>query len=345
MPSLTAGAPRPDVVWLPVSLPPTPPAWLSGKVVLCTRSPLHPGQMGRAAPHSGLEAAATEGHQGLSGLMEPIRCRAQSPVLGGRLAGLGPGTAECLTFPQGVCRSHGRRIVAGLLPVHVLDGALLSHLGASLGRRPTPSWTVHTLAWGRDHSCSIPGPPVTHTRVTPAPCGSGSQLLLWPGRVCAPTGSQPQRPRWPRRGSPLTPTPPPQGSPCLNPHHGLALHSAADTPTQLSRPRPPLCGFPRPDYPPSPASWWGSGAGLPGARGAQHGHPGGLKKSSQSLAQPNVQMPPQVLPPAQPGHQGGCSVPGPASAEQSRTGRTSLLPHTLLGQTRAAQVLSPAPGK
>lgn len=101
--------------------------------------------------------------------------------------------------------------------MHVLDGALLSHLGASLRRRPTPSWTVHTLAWGRDHSCSIPGPPVTHTRVTPAPCGSGSQLLLWPGRVCAPTGSQPQCPRWPRRGSPLTPTPPPQGSPCLNP--------------------------------------------------------------------------------------------------------------------------------
>lgn len=72
LPSLTAGAPRPDVVWLPASLPPTPPAWLSGKVVLCTRSPLHPGQMGRAAPHSGLEAAATEGRQGLSGLMEPI---------------------------------------------------------------------------------------------------------------------------------------------------------------------------------------------------------------------------------------------------------------------------------
>lgn len=110
--------------------------------------------------------------------------------------------------------------------MHVLDGALLSHLGASLGRRPTPSWTVHTLAWGRDHSCSIPGPPVTHTRVTPAPCGSGSQLLLWPGRVCAPTGSQPQCPRWPRRGSPLTPTPPHKGPPASTPpRSGPALRS------------------------------------------------------------------------------------------------------------------------
>lgn len=167
-----------------------------------------------------------------------------------------------------------------------LGGALLSHQGASA------SPTLHTLMWGCDHSCTIPGPPPPVTpHVSPQP-------HMQMARSChlAKAGLCPYR--QPASGPPAVSLLMPM------PHHGLAPHlpSPADTLTQLGRLWPPVCGLPGPDCSPSLASWWEQH--WPAwHRGAQHRHPGGFK-SNQSPIQPGVKVPPQVLPPVLPSPQG-----------------------------------------